>query len=136
MLAWTHLQPLRLATPSLIGCKAPLNMVLDGVETYIRSQRSLAQVAEDIKRVLRPENSEMRDGLNLGGGEYYLFEAPDYEIHLVSNRGEVRVEEMSAYNFYLRVYRSAASEVEQQLSIVSSALQNMGYETKTVSYDA
>ena len=30
VLAWTHLQPLRLATPSLIGCKAPLNMVLGG----------------------------------------------------------------------------------------------------------
>ena len=32
MLERMHLQPPRLATPSLVACKAPLNMVLGGVE--------------------------------------------------------------------------------------------------------
>ncbi|GEM_PF-2465035 len=71
---------------------------------FINSGLPFAQVAETIHRVAFPDfDCEERDGLNVGGGNYFRFRRDRDQVILVCNdlaHGEVFVPERSEYPFY------------------------------------
>ena len=77
---------------------------------YLKIEGSLEDVARKIgDSVLRGWTAQLREGLNLGGGEYYKFARPGSEVLLVCNDEEhpdVFYEERSEFPFYLYCYGS------------------------------
>ncbi len=75
---------------------------------FIKAELSFARIAETIHRVAFPDfECEERDGLNVGGGDYYRFRRDRDEVILVCNdiaHGEVFVPERSEYPFYCYSY--------------------------------
>jgi len=71
---------------------------------FIRSSLTLAEIADLAHRAAFYEfTCELRDGLNVGGGDYYKFCRGRDEIILVCNdlaHGEVFRPERSEYPFY------------------------------------
>jgi hypothetical protein len=71
---------------------------------FIRSSLAFAKTADLVHRVAFPDFTfELRDGLNVGGGDYYKFYRGRDEIILVCNdlaHGEVFRPERSEYPFY------------------------------------
>ena len=53
---------------------------------YLQSDRPLEETANSIVAVALPDHErQLRDGLNLGGGEYFKFFTNDSEVLLVCN---------------------------------------------------
>jgi hypothetical protein len=67
---------------------------------YLRSHLKLDALADQFRVVLNCNTQnqsswqidQRRYGLNIGGGEYYLFEIIGLEFQLISNKGEVIAE--------------------------------------------
>ena len=75
---------------------------------YIKCTLSFQEVAEQIRRILVEFDVQERDGLNLGGGDYFLFSCGDLEVVLVSNdpaRADVFEPARAAFPFYCYVHR-------------------------------
>jgi len=71
------------------------------LETYIRSQEGIEKLAERLEKILGLGKVEARYGLNVGGGHYYRFRCLGFMMLLISNRGEVEIEERKDYDYYL-----------------------------------
>ena len=79
---------------------------LDDLAIYIKSKFNIGDV--------NPSGKEQhRDGLNVGGGEYYCFELLGLELNLVVNQGEVLEEEYAEYQYYL--YIKPLTEIEDEI---------------------
>lgn len=71
---------------------------------YIKSNRPLEEIANSIVAVALPDHEcQLRDGLNIGGGEYFKFFTANSEITLVCNDADhldVFAEEKASFPFY------------------------------------
>jgi hypothetical protein len=68
---------------------------------------------------------ELRDGLNLGGGDYFLFSRGDEEIVLVANdagHAEVFIPDRATFPYYFYVYQGP----EALLDPIRAALSTSG----------
>ena len=95
---------------------------------YIKSDLSLEEVAVRIsERVLPGYESQLRDGLNLGGGEYFKFSRDDKQILLVCNDDEhleVFMEAYQAFPYYCYA-RKGADDLLDEMKV---ALSQQGFE--------
>jgi len=75
---------------------------------YLKLEGSLEDAARKVADLaLRGWTAQLREGLNLGGGEYYKFERPSSEVLLVCNdedHPDVFYQERKEFPFYLYCY--------------------------------
>ena len=75
----------------------------------------LHDAAVVIQRALGLPQPELRDGLNIGGGEYYRFLCSGESLYLIDNANhEVKLEDLPDADFYL-YFRISPSEISQSL---------------------
>ena len=95
---------------------------------YLKSDRSLEETANAIVAVALPDHQcRLRDGLNLGGGEYFKFFTTESEILLVCNDAnhlEVFVEERASFPYYCYARKGGDAILEVMLS----SLRSTGFE--------
>lgn len=97
------------------------------MQLYVKCDLPLPALAEQVSMgALGNFRHELREGLNLGGGEYFRFFNERSEILLVRNdpdHAEVFVESRAEYPYYFYV-RKGPAEALKELSI---ALTKTGY---------
>jgi hypothetical protein len=71
---------------------------------FIKSNKELTLLAEQIGKALSLPGGELRYGLNIGGGDYYRFDTCGLEICLIRNQGEVEREGAKEYQYYLELF--------------------------------
>ena len=83
------------------------------MKLYLKSKLSLLQTAQRFLAHLSSEGWTMqkRDGLNLGGGLYYLFTKDETEVILCQNHNDVEVPEASDFDMYAWVYGENANAI-------------------------
>jgi hypothetical protein len=86
------------------------------MQLYLQSKLSFAEVAALVGRVALPDfASELRDGLNLGGGDYFQFARNGTEVLLVCNdtdHAEVYVPSRGDWPYYCYVWRGSEEVLE------------------------
>ena len=99
---------------------------------YLKHVGTLHKVAGQVGSIaFRGWRPELRDGLDLGGGEYYKFERSGVEIVLVCNDAEhpeVYVEERKEYPFYF--YSHGRMNGDKALEEVRESLAKSGLTCK------
>lgn len=92
---------------------------------YLELGQTLEEAANLIASVALPHHEhEIRDGLNLGGGEYFKFFNADSEILLVCNdeeHMEVFVEERSKFSFYCYARKGGHAILDSMLMSLQRA---------------
>ena len=92
---------------------------------YLKLDQTLEEAANLIASVALPRHErEIRDGLNLGGGEYFKFFNADSEILLVCNDAEhmeVFVEEQAKFSFYCYARKGGHAILDSMLTSLQSA---------------
>ena len=103
---------------------------------YLQSDRPLEETANSIVAVALPDHErQLRDGLNLGGGEYFKFFTNDSEVLLVCNdkdHMEVFVEERASFPFYCYARKGGDGILQSMFS----SLKNAGFECELGDEDA
>lgn len=93
------------------------------MQLFVKSGLSLDELAKRVKELaLSSYETQLRDGLNLGGGEYFKFSGKENTILLVSNDTdhlEIFIESMAAFPYYFYL-RSGSQNVLQDLHTVLS----------------
>jgi hypothetical protein len=93
---------------------------------YLSASGQLEEVAGKLHRqAFQGWRAQLRDGLNLGGGEYYNFERPGAEVLLVCNdedHAEVFIEERRSFPFYLYARKGGDTALEE----IKSSLDAIG----------
>ena len=78
-------------------------------QLFLKTALSFEAIADQIGAISLPGfQRELRDGLNLGGGDYYKFWDGDTEVLLVANdaeHAEVFVPSRSLWKYYCYVWR-------------------------------
>ena len=83
---------------------------------YLKFEGSLHDLAVYLRGKLNIPNKnisqleQFRYGLNIGGGEYYLFEFFGLELNLIMNQGEVLEEDYKEYQYYLYIHTELTVE--------------------------
>jgi len=92
---------------------------------YIKSDRSLEETAISIVDVALPSHeSQLRDGLNLGGGGYFKFFNNESEVLLVCNDEdhlEVFEKDKASFPYYCYARRGGEIILEEMYSSLKSA---------------
>ena len=70
---------------------------------FFQENESLEKTAEKAAIALQLPPFELRFGLNVGGGNYYNSKVLGLELSLVSNKGEVLIDEYASFQFYFLV---------------------------------
>jgi hypothetical protein len=91
------------------------------LKIYLRSDLKLDALADQFRSIVNCNTQnqsswqidQRRYGLNIGGGEYYLFEIMGLELQLIQNEGEVFEEMFSEYEYY--IHCSQLEEVDHDL---------------------
>src|ERR1051325_3998753 len=95
------------------------------MQLHLNTTLSLSDVAEQIaSHILRGCEVEERDGLNLGGGDYFLFKSGSTEVILVSNdadHADVFVPERKDFPYYCYVWAGSEDLLERMLSSLPAA---------------
>ncbi len=85
---------------------------------YLKFDGQLEDVARYVaSNTLQGWDIELREGLNLGGGEYYKFERLGAEVILVCNdadHAEVFIEERKEFPFYFH-WRDGGDEILEEI---------------------
>ncbi len=113
---------------------------MDYTNILIKTSMNLDQLAKQLKNLFNVADSnqtefqkeQKRFGLNIGDGEYYLFEVLGLEIYLVNNKGSVSIGE-EEYSFYLTITHIGEIQPNAYKSIVeyiANLLQKEGYDTR------
>jgi hypothetical protein len=93
--------------------------------TFIRDSRTFHQVADIVAAVALPGYTRtLRDGLNLGGGDYYCFESGPNRVLLVHNdeaHPDVFVPEYVEHRFSIYVYQGDPFILEKLCSRLNDA---------------
>jgi hypothetical protein len=96
------------------------------MELFIQSSLDLEALAGQIHRIALPGfDRELREGLNLGGGEYFKFSQSSVEVLLVRNdagHAEVFMPERASFPFYCHVRKGCNGILEE----MAQALANSG----------
>ena len=83
------------------------------MQLYIKSDLSFEDLANKIKSLGLPTyEMELRDGLNLGGGEYYKFSQGVSELLFVQNQNEVFVDSMEDFPYYFYVFNGSPAPLQ------------------------
>src|SRR5580700_3821544 len=92
---------------------------------YLKLDHSLEKVAHRVGEIALPGfRSELRDGLNLGGGDYFKFAGDGAEVLLVCNdadHAEVFVPERAEFPYYCYVRKGDDSIIERMQNALSAA---------------
>ena len=92
---------------------------------FLRLSGSLEKVAQRVGAVALPKfHAELRDGLNLGGGDYFKFAGEGVEILLVCNdadHAEVFEPERADFPFYCYVWKGDDVMLESMQDALSAA---------------
>lgn len=88
------------------------------MEIFIQTKKSYEELASQIRDILNVKNTNVspeihiqeRYGLNIGGGEYFVFEGLGLQVYLIQNQGEVLIEEREEWPFYLYVEEEDAAD--------------------------
>jgi hypothetical protein len=92
---------------------------------YLKSDRSLKKTANMVAAVaLQDHQCQLRDGLNLGSGEYFKFFTNESVILLVCNDQdhlEVFVEEMAQFSYYCYVWKGGNEILGKMLLSLKAA---------------
>ncbi|HOP22692.1 MAG TPA: hypothetical protein PK055_08855 [Gammaproteobacteria bacterium] len=96
------------------------------MEIYIKSLTPFEELVAKLKTTvdLPNLNIQKRYGLNIGGGQYFLFTTGNQEIVFCRNHGEVEIDEMHDYGFYIWVFEGE----ETALHAFQTALHNLNIE--------
>jgi hypothetical protein len=90
------------------------------VNLFLKSAASLREVSEQIASILLGDfEVQERDGLNLGGGNYYLLKRGETEVILVCNdsdHAEVFVPIRADFRYYCYVHRGSEDVLGRMLS--------------------
>ena len=94
------------------------------MELYLKTNLTIREVADKIaSRILVGFVVQARDGLNLGGGDYFLFERDRTEVILVSNdtdHADVFVSSRQTFPYYCYVCRGSQDILERMLDALPS----------------
>ena len=77
---------------------------------------------------------EKRDGLNIGGGEYFRIRPLGLEINIVRNAGEVSVDAEPQWTYYILLRDSYGVPIDMRYTIekyIAMHLTNMGMTVRT-----
>ncbi|HEY1717242.1 MAG TPA: hypothetical protein VGH42_02985 [Verrucomicrobiae bacterium] len=102
------------------------NKLQQRMKIFFKTNLNLEELATAIRKILnipttnRSRIVQARDGLNIGGGQYFYFETFGLELFLIRNAGEVLVPEMADYNFYF--YAQNPKNLHQDLSEITNHL--------------
>ena len=92
---------------------------------YLKLNGTLAEAADLIASAALPTyERQLRDGLNLGGGDYFKFSDATSEVLLVCNDSEhmeVFVEERANFPFYCYVWRGDKGKLGAMLASLQGA---------------
>lgn len=95
------------------------------MKLYLKTDLPFEAVAERIAKIALPSHQrQLRDGLNLGGGDYFKFHREGSTVLLVCNdlqHEEVFVEDRKAFPYYCYV-REGSDDILK--SMFSSLLKN------------
>lgn len=87
------------------------------MELYIQSSLDLEALAGQINRIALPGfDRELREGLNLGGGEYFKFSQSSVEVLLLRNdaeHAEVFLPERASFPFHCYVRKGGNAILEK-----------------------
>jgi hypothetical protein len=93
------------------------------MELYLKSTLSLVELAELAGRIAIPNFiGDLRDGLNLGGGDYFRFTRGSIEVLLVCNDdeyAEVCIPSRSDWPYYFYVWKGEEQILESILEALS-----------------
>ena len=93
-------------------------------QLFLKTTLSFREVADQLaSRVLVGFEVQERDGLNLGGGDYFLFTAGDTKVALVSNdadHAEVFEPSRKDFRFYCYVRRGSRDVLRRMLASLSA----------------
>ena len=96
------------------------------MQLYLKTRMSFREVAVLLaSRVLPDSELEERDGLNMGGGDYYSLKSGGTEVILVSNdadHAEVFVPTREAFRYYCFVHRGPEDTLARMLASLPSGL--------------
>jgi len=106
----------------------------------IKTSLNLDQLAKQLKNLFNVadfnrtefQKEQKRFGLNIGDGEYYLFEVLGLEIYLVNNKGSVSIGD-EEYSFYLTITHKDEIQLNVYKPIVvyiANLLQKEGYDSR------
>ncbi len=88
---------------------------------------NLHSVAKVVQAELGLSERELRDGLNIGGGEYYKLLVDGRELYLIDNaNSEVHMEKVLPAQFYLWFYPVSKTEIYLLENQVQQTLQAKG----------
>jgi hypothetical protein len=94
------------------------------MKLFIQSPLTLEALAEQVNEIALPDfGRELRDGLNLGGGEYFKFYQSQVQVLLVCNdadHAEVFLPERALFPFYCFVWKGADELLEKMAQAMSS----------------
>ncbi|NWJ42609.1 MAG: hypothetical protein HXX12_16730 [Geothrix sp.] len=83
------------------------------MKLFVKSERTFNELAALVKQECLPDyGMELRDGLNLGGGEYFKFSHAQSEILFVQNHSEVFVESMKDFPFYFYILKGSTAPLK------------------------
>jgi hypothetical protein len=103
----------------------PLLAMNATMHLYLKSKRSLKETAELVNEIALPHyNRQLREGLNLGGGEYFKFSREESEVLLVCNDEdhiELFVKEKSSFPFYCYTRKGGNAILETMLALLQNA---------------
>ena|SRR5664279_4807952 len=89
------------------------------MELFIQSSLAFETLAERINEIALPGfDRELREGLNLGGGEYFKFSQSSVEVLLVCNdaeHAEVFLPERASFPFYCYA-RKGSDEILEKMA--------------------
>ncbi|MFK7883478.1 MAG: hypothetical protein AB8F26_04755 [Phycisphaerales bacterium] len=86
-------------------------------EIGVRSDDDLLTTGRRITSLLQVNEFEVRDGINIGGGEYVRFFLDECECYLIDNRNEdVHIDELSEFEFYIW---GEATEPDESGSVIA-----------------
>ncbi len=92
---------------------------------YLKLSGSLEEVARRVRAAAFPTfRSQVRDGLNLGGGDYFEFTGDGSEVLLVCNdadHAEVFVPERAEFPFYCYVWKGEDRMMESMRQVLNEA---------------
>ena len=95
------------------------------MQLFLRTALSFREVAHQLaSRVLRGFEVQERDGLNRGGGDYFLFKSGDTEVVLVSNdadHAEVFVPSRSDFRYYCYVWSGTEEILDTMFASLAAA---------------
>lgn len=82
------------------------------MELYFKSEKEFEAAASDLHAQLGATTEmQAREGLNIGGGEYFLYKIDESEIILCRNEDLMEVVEMPGHPYFLYVYRGPDEEL-------------------------